>query len=130
MDRLVDRCHLSRVVVTGWPSPSAIGGSRVVVGLVDRLPPAHQVGERVGDEVDVAAPDLGPVGLHEESAGCQEPAGEREVMQANPGRDPRVAGGGQNGTVMLYGGRVVDTGLGLEPRPLHRQSVMRQPQTG
>ena len=116
--------------MTRWPSPSAVGGSGVVVRLVDRLPPGHQVAERVGHEVDVAAPDLGPIGLDEESARRQEPPGEREVVEAHPGRDPRLVGGGQDVAVVPDGGRVVDAGLGLEARPLHRQAVVGQAETG
>ena len=78
----------------------------------------------------MAAPDVGPIGLDEEPAGRQEPPGQREVVKAHPGGDAGVAGGRQDVAVVTDGGRVVDAGLRLEPRPLHRQPVVGQPETG
>ena len=51
-------------------------------------------------------------------------------MEAHPGRDASVTGGGQDGAVVTDGGRIMDTGLRLEPRPLHRQPVVGQPEAG
>ena len=43
-----------RLVPTGRPAPTAVCRTGVVVGLIDRLPPADQVAEGLRDEVDPA----------------------------------------------------------------------------
>ena len=50
------------------------------------------------------------------------------MMQAHPGRDAGIAGGAQDVAVMPDGRRIVDTLLGLEPRPLDRQPMVGQPE--
>ena len=70
--------------------------------LVDRLPPEHEVAERLADPVDVAGPVVGTGPLVEEAAQVvAEPARQREVVQARPDADAGVARRAQHGRVVL-----------------------------
>jgi plasmid stability protein len=91
LDCLVDDRDVRTVVGAGRPSASAVGGTRVVVGLVDGLPTASEVAERLGHELDVPRPRACTAARVEEAAFCSEPTGEGEVMQAHPRRDAGVA---------------------------------------
>ena len=62
--RCIASLTMATSVVVGVPrrpAASAIGGPGVVVGLVDRLPAADEVTERLGHEVDVSPPHLRPI---------------------------------------------------------------------
>ena len=123
--------RLGRVVVAGRPAPAAVGGQRVVVRLVHRLPAARQVTERLGDELDVPGPELRPVRLGQEAARRGEPPRQREVVQANPRLDPGRQRGGQDVAVVRR--RPPDR---AGPAPVRSapsrssQSVVAQPQAG
>ena len=99
----------------------------VVVRLVDRLPSADQVPERLGDELDVARPPL-TVGSDEEAAARREPSRQREVVERHPRCDACVVGGVKHVPVVRDRALVVDPVVGLQPGPVHRQAVMGQPQ--
>ena len=51
-------------------------------------------------------------------------------MQAHPGRQPRISCRGEHASVVIDGGRVVPAGLGLDARPLDRETVVRQTERG
>jgi len=128
--RLVDNGHLLAVVVPGRPAASAVGGPGVVVGLVDRLPTADQVSERLGYEVDVSPPHLCSILLEEESAGVEEPPGKGEVMERDPWHDAGNSRRLEDVAVVLDRPFVVGALVGLEAGPLHRQAVVGQAQGG
>ena len=114
------------VVVPRRPTPTPILGRGVVVRLVDRLPPAHQVAESLGHEIDVARPRVGAVGLDEEAAGVGEPARQREVVQADPRLRRRRLGPLEHVAVVRDRRWSWTPRLGLDPGPLDREAMMRQ----
>ena len=126
--RLVDEGHLLAVVMSRRPTTSAVGGTGVVVGLVDRLPAADQVAERLGHELDVASPCVCAIRFHEESAGFEEPAGKGEMVQRDPGHNAGVSRRREHVAVVAHRRLVVVALLRLDARPLNRQPVMGQAQ--
>jgi hypothetical protein len=118
-------------VVKPWrEARAAVGQPGIDVGLVHRLPAAHEVAERLRHEVDMATPVLGPIDRHGERTLPCEPTRQGEVVQAHPGCDAGVTGGAQHGPVVRHGPGVVHAFLGLEARPLEREPVMGQAQRG
>src|SRR5262249_32902861 len=107
-----------------------VGRLRVVVRLVDRLPPADEVAEGLGDEVDVPSPRLGPVSLDEEAAAIGEPPRQREVVEADPGHDPGLARRSKDAPVVSDGPRVADPAIGLDSRPLDGQTMVAKAELG
>ena len=123
-DRFVDDGDLVAVVVTGREAPAAVAEAGVVVRLVHRLPPADEIAERLGHEVDMAGPGVRTSRFPEEAAfGC-EPARQREVVEADPWRDAGVTSGSEHGAVVLDGAGVVHTGFGFDARPFDRQPMV------
>ena len=104
---------------------------RVGHRFVDRHPAVDQVAEGLPDPVDVSGPRAGPTSRFEEAAlVLAEPAGQVEVVQADPHRDAGVAGRGQHRSVVLDRCRVVATGMRFEPGPVERQTVVGQAELG
>src|SRR5687767_11591389 len=124
----LDACArgLLAIVVSGWPAATAVRGTGVVVGLVDRLPSIDEVAEGVSHRVDVSRPVLGPVLLKEKSALGREPCGQREVVQANPRRNAGVARRGQDVAVSRELVLIDMAFVGLDAGPLDGQPVVGQ----
>ncbi len=103
----------------------------VRAGFVDRLPPEHEIAERLRAERDVAGPEVGagPV-VDEPAAHLGEPARQGEVVQAHPGRHSRGTGRGQHLEVVLDGAGVAPAFLGLDARPFDRETMVREPVLG
>ena len=57
-DRFVDDGDLVTVIVCGWEAPAAVAEARVVIRLVDGLPSAREIAERLRHEVGVTSPGV------------------------------------------------------------------------
>jgi hypothetical protein len=133
--RLVHRAEhadgLLPVAVSGGDGPEQVPAEGVEGRFVDRLPPSHQVAEGLADPVDVAAPQQ-PARLvvSEAVEVVGEPARKGEVVEAHPDREARFTTGLEDGAVALDLLLGVVALLRLQPVPVEREPVVREPVLG